>query len=45
MARVNKKGKGKGGIEPPSLRKRKEQIALKTLHRKTDLERKSLKRA
>lgn len=45
MARVNKKGKGKGGIQPLTLRKRKEQIALKTLHRKQDLEKKSLKRA
>lgn len=45
MARVNRKGKGSGGIQPPTLRKRKEQLALKSLHRKQDLEKKSLKRA
>jgi hypothetical protein len=36
MARVNKKGKGSGGIQAPTQRRKKEMIAKKAHDRKMD---------
>lgn len=36
MARVNKKGKGSGGIQRPTLRRKKEMLAKKAHDRRID---------
>ncbi len=41
MARNTNKGKGVGGIQKPTRRKRKEMIFASYMNRKTDFERKN----